>query len=1148
MFRQVLMISAGSKNYGYVYHPRGFDMRQIAGLICVLLSMLALPLAAIAGESIRFIAETPGSIVISVEVPEPVFTPAGDDAAGVSCTLDGFSTYHEIGMPAVVERTVMAAIPPGARVELSVDVHASQDYSAIQLVPVPELVSDSMTGGSSRMQFMSDQAVYQRDVYFPGQPAAIAGTGILRGMHCAQILITPVQYNPVQRMLRVARRMTITLEFHGADASAGFNAMPAKNLQLGTPRVYEAIRAASVINPDSHSAKISYVQSTAPVHALISGEMDSSPFAIRVVTSEPGIYRIRYEDIAGLGVDMSALTNSNLKVENLGREIAVYRSGAGPFTDGDFILFYAEDFQSEYSASNVYWLYQGTGDGLAVQNSASAPAGGYPQPDSFMTSARIEQDLVWRRNLPDYVDGEDQWFWLLFNITGVKTLDMPFTLNNFDNDTGSFDIELYMRGETSFNHRTRLVLNGTQIDDFEWTGTAIERRTVSGISSTLFNTGLNTLTVQALTASGIVPTDKYYVNWAELTYARPYIADNNRLAFGVDAAGNTTFEVGGFSGPGIMVFDVSQPAAPVQLTETSIITEDNVSRVRFEANVEQSSVFYAATLDSSLTPDALVVDTPSDLRSSRTDIDYIIIAHNQFLADAEDLKTIREQGGLGVEIVDIQDIYDEFSYGIKDLTAIKYFLRYAYDNWHATDHPTYVVLVGDATYDYRDNLGRASEGKADLIPTYLGYRGSIGPSVGATASDNWFVCVDGDDPLPDMVIGRLCVKQNDDLKNIIDKIITYEGIEDEPWHRRIIFAVDDDDQDIFENMAQSLREKLPADFTIRNLYLSTYPAVPEATADLIDEISNGALITNYIGHGSTDTWSNSRWFQTPNQNTGTTRDDVAALANVDKYIFAIILNCLSGTFSEVADDYSMAEEFLRQQDKGAVACAAASASGLPSHHKALGIQIYDGLFNNNITAAGALLTAAKIEAYQQTNSRDLLETFIFFGDPALELKVATLEPECETDNECADDDLFCTGDPQCTNGVCAQTGNPCGGDTPVCNEAVDRCVECIADSDCGGASTCSNNECIAQCALVIKYKPPVSAKLKKDKKLSLRITGGEGFDPSGTIDTAPFVQVKEPKVNSKKGFIKVRVLVPAGTAPGTYQISVGDCLGEIQVL
>ena len=416
------------------------------------------------------------------------------------------------------------------------------------------------------------------------------------------------------------------------------------------------------------------------------------------------------------------------------------------------------------------------------------------------------------------------------------------------------------------------------------------------------------------------------------------------------------------------------------------------------------------------------------------------------------LKPFVNRPVLRVEIVDVQDIYDEFSYGIKDVTAIKDFLRYAYSNWHATDHPTYVVLVGDATYDYRDNLGLASSGKADLVPTYLGYRGSLGSSVGATASDNWFVCVDGDDPLPDMVIGRLCVKTSQDLQNIIDKIQTYENSLPDEWQSRVLFAADSDDQNVFEYMTESLIRIVSAAYTELSLYLRLYGSdIATATDDLIEAISNGALITNYIGHGSTDTWSNSRWFQTPNQNTGITRDDVSLLTNTDKYTFLMILNCLSGTFSEVTDDYCMAEEFVRQQQRGAVLCVAPSASGLPPHHIALGQSMYENLFNAYITVGGALLTASKIAAYQQTLSRDILETFIFFGDPALELKV-TIPPECTVDDDCeggvctaANVCVECEVDGDCDSGVCT---------------AANVCVACEVDDDCDGGVCTADNVCV----------------------------------------------------------------------------------------
>jgi hypothetical protein len=67
---------------------------------------------------------------------------------------------------------------------------------------------------------------------------------------------------------------------------------------------------------------------------------------------------------------------------------------------------------------------------------------------------------------------------------------------------------------------------------------------------------------------------------------------------------------------------------------------------------------------------------------------------------------------------------------------------------------------------------------------------------------------------------------------------------------------------------------------------------------------------------------------------------------------------------------------------------------------------------------------------------------------------------CSEDADCTDDGLFCNGDPVCTEGLCDTTGNPCSGDTPVCVEATDECVECVGDGDCGEGEVCTDNVCV----------------------------------------------------------------------------------------
>jgi Cys-rich repeat protein len=175
------------------------------------------------------------------------------------------------------------------------------------------------------------------------------------------------------------------------------------------------------------------------------------------------------------------------------------------------------------------------------------------------------------------------------------------------------------------------------------------------------------------------------------------------------------------------------------------------------------------------------------------------------------------------------------------------------------------------------------------------------------------------------------------------------------------------------------------------------------------------------------------------------------------------------------------------------------------------------------------------------------------GDPCAEgetcdeaLDSCITVPECAADLDC-DDTLFCTGVESCVAGECVDgPGDPCA-EGENCDENGDRCVECLNDSQCAASERCADNVCITRCELDVEYKPPVADKLKNDKKVSLKITGGEGFDPYGVIDLGPF-EAEKPKVNTKKNSLKVKAVVPAGTASGTYPISVGDCIGEIEIL
>ncbi|MBM4311898.1 MAG: hypothetical protein FJ119_13255 [Deltaproteobacteria bacterium] len=156
--------------------------------------------------------------------------------------------------------------------------------------------------------------------------------------------------------------------------------------------------------------------------------------------------------------------------------------------------------------------------------------------------------------------------------------------------------------------------------------------------------------------------------------------------------------------------------------------------------------------------------------------------------------------------------------------------------------------------------------------------------------------------------------------------------------------------------------------------------------------------------------------------------------------------------------------------------------------------------------------------------------------------------DCLQDSDC-DDGLWCTGAETCneTFGACTLTTTPCGTDQ-VCDEDNDTCVECLADADCGFGYECVSSVCAVDCPLTVKVikDKPMRADAKKKVTRMLIITGGEDFNPAGRIDLEPLIWSKA-KIK-KDGSLKIKVTIPPGAAPGTYQISVGACIGEITIL
>ena len=380
-------------------------------------------------------------------------------------------------------------------------------------------------------------------------------------------------------------------------------------------------------------------------------------------------------------------------------------------------------------------------------------------------------------------------------------------------------------------------------------------------------------------------------------------------------------------------------------------------------------------LDSALTgiskslASRIQLDRPSSLADSTDQRDYFIIAHGSLVEAATPLADFHTRRGLNTEIVDVQDIYDEFNFGIEHPRAIRDFLIQARSN-RLAPAPGHVLLIGDANWYSRryEDSDEVQNVEKDLIPTWI-LRTRDGPA----ASDHPFVQLSGNSIAPDMAIGRFPASNPSDVAVMVEKTIAYMTRPPEgPWRSRVLL-VSDRGQNLSARNTQ-LTQRAEAGRLVAHELLSKVDEDAESHQNrLRAAIDEGALVLHFFGHGGRFMWQTA-----PSRNGRSDNlfdmEDIDRLATNSRLPIILSMSCNTGPFDHPDAD-SLAEKFVRLEGRGAIAVLAASARNSPS--LLFTNALLDGIIHEP-TLGEAIMLAKRIRQHP-----DSALLYNLFGDPAL---------------------------------------------------------------------------------------------------------------------------------------------------------------------
>ncbi len=740
----------------------------------------------------------------------------------------------------------------------------------------------------------------------------------------------------------------------------------------------------------------------------------------KIPVTENGIHKIDYAFLKNTGINVSAINPKKIKLHGNGggilpqlisderptdlieNAILVTGQADGKFDQEDYILFYGQDADEHklmddgelnykknfYSDTTFYYLTISDSDGLRIAEKENFGST-HPIINSFDDYINYEKD---ENNI---INSGREWYGERFDFT--LTYELKFDFPDLVPDT-ELKVNTSVMGQTYEEASLDLLVNGQALGQQKIN--AIAEGSYLAKGSDQFETfTINTSTVpsaQEITIRlsfnpvGSVKS-KANLNYLTILGLRKLKLYGNQTSFrSLESTQNaiSTYEIEDGSSA-FQIWDVTKPLKPYNQKFST-----GQSKVSFGAFSSELREFIIFTNQDFFIPEKAVKIANQNLHGS-PNVDFLIVTYPGFKSEADRLAELRRNhDGLKVLVVTTDEIYNEFSSGKQDVTAIRDFIKYVYDLGDGENKLQNVLLFGKGSFDYKDRINN----NTNFVPIYTA-RNSLHP-INSYSSDDYYGFLDegegewiesySGDHLMDIGVGRLPVKSIGEAKIIVDKLIDYATNKATfgQWRNEVFFIADDGDGNLHQRDADRLANLVDTSYTqfnVNKIYVDAFEQVessigeiaPEVNAEIERSLDKGGLIFNYTGHGSATRWA---------AETILNISSISEFENTYRLPLFVTATCEFGRHDN-PKAISGAEYLLLNPIGGAIGLLTTARPVFSSTNFILNLAFYNNVFRKE---AGKYLSIGEI--FRKTKNQSLEGTvnrnFSLLADPSMTLSYA----------------------------------------------------------------------------------------------------------------------------------------------------------------